>query len=329
MTADEKRMSIQGHLGELRVRLTRSVLCVLAGFMVAYAFHLELYELVCKPVRSSLAERGIYQLQALHVTESIFVYIKISIVAAVVGCAPIVLFQFWSFIAPGLYPRERKYVLPVALFSSIFFALGVLFAYFVLLPFVTGFLTDLTLSNESVNLQVTMQNVFSFSLLAMVLFGIIFELPIVMFFLSLFDVANHRQFIQFFRYFILLAFVVGALFTPPEPVSQVLMAVPMVALYGLGILIAFLVGRSARGEDGHRRPVGARIWTTVSIALLSIAVGIYALVRTLMPGPTPIQLLPETTTFAFGFNPSRIGASELNEELAALWMRSREERSLL
>ena len=226
------------HLVELRVRLTRAAIAVFVGFFVAYLFHIELFEIVIAPVKEALAERGIYSLQAIHVTESILVYLKLSVVAGIIGASPFVSYQFWSFIGPGLTPEERKYVTPVALFSTLFFLLGVAFSYYVLLPFVTGFLADLTMSSGSVNLQVTMANVFSFSLLSMLIFGVIFELPIAMFFLSLFGIFNYKQFASFFRYFIVISFVLSALLTPPDPVSQILMAIPMAALYGLGILIS-------------------------------------------------------------------------------------------
>ena len=133
-------MSLYGHLSELRSRLTWSLGAVFIGFFIAYGFHLELFDLVVYPVREALAERGLYRLQALHVTESIFVYLKLSAVVGIMGAFPFILYQIWAFISPGLLEEERRYVTPIVIFSSIFFALGVLFSYTVLLPFVTGFL---------------------------------------------------------------------------------------------------------------------------------------------------------------------------------------------
>ena len=279
-------MSLVGHLSELRVRLTYAALAVFVGFFVAYAFHLELFELIVFPVRDSLAERGLYRLQALHVTESIFVYLKLSVVVGLMGAFPFILYQIWAFIAPGLLEEERRYVTPIVVFSTLFFGLGVLFAYTVLIPFVTGFLTDLTIGSSGIELQVTVQNVFSFSLLSLLLFGLVFQLPILMFFLALLGVADHRSFAGFFRFFIVISFVIGAMLTPPEPVSQILMALPMNLLYGLGIVFAFLVGkRTVDPETNELRPIGMRVWLTVAGVMALFVGGIVGGVWLLQPAP--------------------------------------------
>lgn len=303
---DERRMSLFSHLSELRVRLTKAVLAIFIGFMVAYSFHLELFEIIVHPVRDALAERGLYQLQALHITESIFVYIKLSAVVGIMGAIPYILYQVWSFIAPGLLEEERRYVTPIVLFSTVFFALGISFSYTVLLPFVTGFLTDLTLASSAIELQVTVDNVFSFSLLSMLLFGLVFQLPILMVFLTLLGIANHKLFLGFYRYFIVLAFILSALLTPPEPVSQILMALPMILLYGLGVLIAYLLGtRKIDEETKILEPIGMRVWMTVIGVLLIVVGGIVGGVWFLQPGPKNTDLIPTDARLAIGLNPSK------------------------
>ena len=299
-------MSLYGHLAELRTRLTRALAAIFVGFFIGYAFHLELFDLVVAPVRDALADRGLYRLQALHVTESIFVYLKLSAVAGIMGAFPYILVQIWGFISPGLLDEERRYVTPIVLFSSLFFALGVLFSYSVLLPFVTGFLTDLTLGSSAIELQVTVENVFSFSLMSLLLFGVVFQLPILMFFLAMLGVATHKSFLSFYRYFIVISFVIGALLTPPEPVSQILMALPMNLLYGLGIVIAYLIGsRKKDPETGEFVPIGKRIWLIVTMVLSLFVGAIVGGVWLLQPGPRGSDLIPDTTQIAAGFNPSQ------------------------
>ena len=299
-------MSLYGHLSELRIRLTRALAAIFVGFFIGYAFHIELFDLVVAPVRDALADRGLYRLQALHVTESIFVYLKLSAVAGIMGAFPYILFQIWAFISPGLLDEERRYVTPIVLFSSLFFGLGVLFSYSVLLPFVTGFLTDLTMGSSAIELQVTVANVFSFSLMSLLLFGLVFQLPILMFFLALLGLATHKGFLSFYRYFIVISFVIGALLTPPEPVSQVLMALPMNLLYGLGIVIAYLLGaRKKDPETGEFAPIGKRIWLIVTVVLSLFVGGIVGGVWLLQPGPRGADLIPSTTQVVAGFNPAK------------------------
>ncbi len=309
-------MSLFGHLSELRVRLTYAAIAIFIGFFAAYAFHLELFELIVFPVRDSLAERGLYRLQALHVTESIFVYLKLSVVVGIMGAFPFILYQIWAFIAPGLLEEERRYVTPIVVFSTLFFGLGVLFAYTVLIPFVTGFLTDLTIGSSGIELQVTVQNVFSFSLLSLLLFGLVFQLPILMFFLALLGVADHRSFAGFFRFFIVISFVVGAMLTPPEPVSQILMALPMNLLYGLGIVFAFLVGkRQVDPETDELVPIGLRVWLTVGGVMALFVGGIVGGVWLLQPAPKGSELVPSQATVIAGIHPGQASEMGLVEPL--------------
>lgn len=298
----EARMSLVGHLTELKVRITRSILALLIGFVVAYSFHLEIFAFLTAPVREALADRGIYRLLSTEIMETLFAYLKASLVASIVVTGPFSIYQLWLFVAPGLLPEERKFVAPIAAFSGLFFLLGAAFAYYVLLPFVTGFMVDLALADGQVELKIKVSHAFSFTFSSLAVFGIIFEIPIAMFFLSLFGLADHRAFIRFFRFFIVIAFIVGAVLTPPEPASQVMLAVPMVALYGLGILIAWLIHRRPLDESGKRRAIGWQIWGTVSGALLVVAAAIGGIVWLLMPVPPTAELVPAAASWASGYN---------------------------
>lgn len=319
MSHDELRMTLVEHLGELRDRLVRIAVAVMVGFFATYAFHQELFNWLSEPIRSALAERGIYRLQAIEVAEAVFVYMKMALIAGAVLTSPYSFYQIWAFVAPGLLPEEKRYVIPISAFSTLFFLMGTAFAYWVLLPFVTGFLTDLTLEGGQVDLQVTMSSVYSFTFLALAVFGLIFQLPILMFFLSLFGIADYRKFVRVFRYFVVAAFVIGAILTPPDPISQTMMAVPMVALYGLGIVMSFFVGKRKYDESGRRKPISARLWWLVSGFILLLAGAIGLLTEWLRPGAEPLQLIPADARWAVGVHPEQLGDPALPTAMNTSW----------
>ena len=302
----QTEMTFTEHLVELRDRLTRSAIAVLIGFFVAYNWHVELFDLLAGPVLQGLAANGVYKLQALQITETIIVYMKVSIVASLICMAPYVLWQIWAFVAPGLLPHERRWIFPIVVFSSLFFFLGVAFAYTVMMPFMTSFLAGMTQEGGRVEMLMTISNAFSFSLMTLLLFGVIFELPLVIFFLSILGLVNHTRLIKFFRYFIVISFIVGAILTPPDPISQTLMAVPLIALYGIGILISFLVARR-RSEGGEGAPlVTGRLWATVVIALVFVGVGIWAIITMLRPALRPVDLVPREVALVSGVAPAHL-----------------------
>lgn len=319
MSHDELRMTLVEHLGELRDRLVRVAIAVTVGFFATYAFHQELFDWLSEPIRTALAERGIYRLQAIEVAEAVFVYMKMALIAGVVVTSPYSFYQIWAFVAPGLLPEEKRYIVPISAFSTLFFLMGTAFAYWVLLPFVTGFLTDLTLEGGHVELQVTMSSVYSFTFLALAVFGLIFQLPILMFFLSLFGIADYRKFVRLFRYFVVAAFVIGAILTPPDPISQTMMAVPMVALYGLGIVMSFFVGKREVDKNGQRTPISARLWWLVSGFILLLAGAIGLLTQWLRPGAEPLHLLPGETRWAVGVHMEQLGDPTLATTMNSLW----------
>lgn len=296
-------MTFTEHLVELRNCLTRSAIAVLLGFFVAYNWHLELFELIARPLLDGLAANGIFKLQALQITETIIVYVKVSAVAAVLGTSPYIFYQLWSFVGPGLLPHEQRWILPIATFSALFFFLGVSFAYKVMMPFMTGFLAEMTQEGGRVELVLTVSNAFGFSLTSMLLFGVIFELPLVIFFLSVLGVVNHTKLIKGFRYFVVVAFIVGAILTPPDPISQSLMAVPLIGLYGIGILISWLVGK----RKGDGAVAGGRFWATVVVALAFVGVVIGTLGVLLQPAPRAVELVPARVAMVSGVVPAHLG----------------------
>jgi sec-independent protein translocase protein TatC len=253
--SDSGVMSFREHLAELRSRLIRIAAIVTVGFFVCWSWRIELFGFLSGPIARALADNGVYHFQAIEITESIMVYVKTSVVAAAVLTSPLTFWQLWSFISPGLLQNERRFIIPVTAFTVIFFLIGCAFSYEVILPFITDWLVKLTLEGGQADVVVTLQNAYSTSFVFLLIFGAVFELPLVIFFLALFGIVTHKSLVGFFRYFVVISFIVGGILTPPDPLSQILMAVPLNVLYAFGILVAWGVDRS-RGEDG--RPTAGR-----------------------------------------------------------------------
>ena len=262
------------HFRELRDRLVYIAGVLLVAFMVAFTYHDFLFTLLAAPIKEALAEFGIFNFRAIELTETIFVYLKLSLVAAVIGTLPFTFYQFWSFIAPGLHETERAAITPLVFFSTFFFLLGVFFAYQIIIPFIARYLAELTIASPDVAMDVTVSSAFSFSLKLMLAFGVAFELPLVMFFLSFLGLVGWRKYVKFYRFFIVLSFIIGAVFTPPDPISQLLMAVPLNILYGVGIIASFFVSkRSEAGAKSFRVPSQVWLGLAVVLGVLGLAIG--------------------------------------------------------
>lgn len=262
-------MAFTEHLGELRDRLLRSVIAITVAFFVAYGFHEDLFRILAAPVLEGLRAHGIYKLQALQVTEAIVVYLQASLVGAVLLAIPYVFYQIWAFIAPGLLERERGAVLPIVGLVSAFFLLGVAFCYFVFLPMVVDFLVEFTVGTGDIALMPTVEKTFSLTTTFLLVFGLVFEMPLIMFFVAALGMVKVGAFLKFSRYFVIVAFIVAAIFTPPDPLSQLLMAVPLCALYMVGVAFAW-AGEALRrsGERGLAKAVVAGVFLVFTLAVV-------------------------------------------------------------
>ena len=265
---DDRTMSFTEHLAELRTRLLRSVIAVTVAFGVAWGFHDALFRALARPVLAGLRAHGIYSIQALQVTETIGVYLEVSLIASAVLAGPYILYQVWAFVAPGLYPRERRLVTPVVGLVSAFFVLGVVFAYFVFMPMVVDYLVGFTVAGGDITLLPTVERTFSLSVTFLLVFGLVFELPLLLFFLALLGVVDHNRLLRFGRYFVVVAFVVSAILTPPEPVSQVLMALPLAVLYFVGVAFAWVAGMvRAGGSRAVSRTVAGGVFAVFAASI--------------------------------------------------------------
>jgi len=229
---EEKSMSIVEHLEELRKVVVVSVIAVLISTMaIFFLFRDVLFMAAIKP----LADYGI-PVVFIGPTEALFSKLKISIIVGLLISLPVILWKVWSFVVPALHAKERRYVYMLVPASLLLFLLGVSFAYFTVLQIATRFL--LVTAAEGLEPMITVSKYISFLISFLLPFGIIFELPLVVFFLTHIGLINHNFLARNRRYAILIAFIIAAVFTPPDVVSQILLAAPMIILYEISIWVS-------------------------------------------------------------------------------------------
>ena len=219
--------------------------------------------------------------------------------------------------SPALQSQEKEFIIPVTAFTVIFFLIGAAFSYQIILPFVTDWLTKLSLEGGQVEVMVTLQNAYSTSFIFLLMFGLVFELPLVIFFLSLFEIVTARGLVAFFRYFVVLSVVIGAILTPPDPISQGLMAIPLNILYAFGILIAWGVERSRENAKEGETPNAGLTLTRLmgsSLLLLGIAAGLVVLFMESLPQRDLAYAMPQETRYAIGANPSVLASEGAVQE---------------
>ncbi|MBW6489224.1 twin-arginine translocase subunit TatC [Sulfurimonas sp.] len=245
---------IKPHLIELRKRLAISIGSLIVMFFVMFYFHEPILAWIVAPLNSALLEVGKVSIHAAdgmvttnQVGGAFFVALKVSFFAAIIGALPIILAQIWAFIAPALYANEKKMVLPFILGGTTMFAVGVLFAYYIVTPFGFDFL--ISFGSFKFTPLINIEDYVGFFTKIMFGFGIAFELPVFTYFLALLGMINDRQMIEFFRYAIILIFIVAALLTPPDILTQLLMALPLIFLYGVSILIVRAVNPAPVEEE--------------------------------------------------------------------------------
>ena len=233
-------MSLMEHLDELRTRIIRAVIYLLCGFVVAYIFHERLYGFVQAPL-----DQLKIPLNFTHPTDGLNLYLKTSLVAGAIIASPFILYQIWLFISPGMYANEKKYVWPFMSATIGLFLTGAWFGYRWVLP---GAIKILVLDfGKRFHPILTIEDYTGFFMAVILGLGICFELPILIFFLSLFGIVDARFLLKHFRYAVLIIFVIAAIICPsPEPTAMCLFALPMLALYFLGVGVAYFVHPSRR-----------------------------------------------------------------------------------
>ncbi len=278
---DEKRLPFLEHLYELRDRLVRVAIVLAICIVACFPFAQHIFDFVAQPLVS-----GMKTSPSLHIqtpTEVFFVYLKLSLAAGCILAAPYILYQIWMFVAPGLYKRERRIGVAFVFLGTFFFLIGIGFAYYIVLPFGFAYLLGYAYEREHFsvlervagvyNLQVDysvaqfaravikptimMEKYISIVTKLLLAFGLVFELPLVLYFLAKVRLVDHRKLWRFFRYWIVIAFLLAAILTPPDLITQAMMAAPLIVMYLSGIVVAWVVTvRRDRREAKESQAMG-------------------------------------------------------------------------
>lgn len=257
------QMPLTAHLEELRWRLIKALLAISVAFIAVYNFSDVLFEILTRPL-TALPEAGIEggaakaaQLIGTGVTEAFFTKLKVSAIAALFLASPVIFYQLWLFVAPGLYDTEKRYARPFVFFATIFFIMGAVFCYFVVFP--VGYRFFLAeYATIGVAPQIRISEYLSFTARMLLAFGMTFELPVITFFLARLGLVTHTMMLSYFRYAVLVIVIVAAVLTPgPDVASQMLMAGPLLVLYILSIGVAYVFARTpapAEAADDDTTP---------------------------------------------------------------------------
>jgi len=242
-------MPLTEHLRELRERLIRALLAVAVGFAACYNFAEALFDFLTLPLVGLESAGTTIRLIGTGVPEAFFTKLKVAAIGGVFLASPMILYQLWAFVVPGLYDSEKRYARPFVFFGTLFFFAGAGFCYAVVLPLGYQFFLEQYVS-IGVAPEIRISEYLTFTSRLLLAFGATFEMPVVAFFLARIGLITHRTLLDAGRYAIVIIFIVAAILTPPDVVSQVLMAGPLLVLYVISIGVAYLAGRRpASGAD--------------------------------------------------------------------------------
>ena len=241
---NDGKQPFMSHLEELRKRLVICAISVGIGFVIAYFFSERLFQILVMPLQQNMEEGQ--RLIFTNLPEMFFAYLKTALVAGILASAPIIFYQLYMFVAPGLYRHEKRLVIPFVISSTLLFVGGSLFGYFVVFPF--GFRFFLGFANAYIQALPSVKEYFSFAIKLLFAFGVVFELPVVAFFLGKMGILTPDFMRQKRKYAILLTFALGAILTPPDVVTQCMMAGPLIVLYEISIIVVRMA-RSGKSKD--------------------------------------------------------------------------------
>jgi sec-independent protein translocase protein TatC len=245
-----ERMPLLDHLFELRDRLVRIIGFAVVGCIICFAFAEPIWGLLVRPMNQALAVSGRGTMAITEPLEGFMTYLKVAGLAGVGLASPFIFHQIWAFVAPGLYPDEKKTVIPLAVASTFLFLGGAAFGYFVIFDFAFPFFLEVTESlGEDIEAVLSISAYLGLATKLLLAFGACFQLPIVLYFLARVGLVDHRDLFNSFRYAVVVMFVVSAIITPPDIISQCLMAGPLIVLYGVGIVLAYFFSTKVRDED--------------------------------------------------------------------------------
>lgn len=244
---DDKALPLTDHLSELRSRVGKILIAWAIATGLCWSYAEDLFRVLLEPAIAALGPDG-GKLQAISPAEIFFTYLKVALLTGFVSTVPVFFWQIWSFIAPGLYPSEKRVALPFVLVASALFVAGAVFAHQLVFPAVFSFFASYRA--DFVEPSWTMREVFSMTTQLILAFGICFEMPVLVFFLAMSGIVTPRQLLGWTKYAVLASFIVAAVLTPtPDAVTQTLLAGPLVALYLLGVGVAWLFGAKQKQAE--------------------------------------------------------------------------------
>jgi sec-independent protein translocase protein TatC len=241
---EEKKQTFIEHLEELRKRLIISLIAVVIGFVICYIFSKEIFQLLMIPLQKALPPEASMIFTSLP--EAFFTYLKVAVLAGIFLASPVVLYQIWLFVAPALYSHEKRYVIPFVILSTLLFIGGAAFGYFIVFPF--GFKFFMSFATDLIKPMPKLKEYLSFCSLLLLTFGMVFELPLFILFLTKLGVVDAKTLSRNRRYVIVAIFTVAAILTPPDVVTQLMMAAPLLVLYEASIWIAKIFGKKKEAE---------------------------------------------------------------------------------
>lgn len=245
--SNDDRMPFMQHLEELRKRLITSAIAIGVGFLASYAFKEQIFEILMQPWIKAMPKGHEAKLIYTAPHEAFFTYMKVSFIAGTGLAVPVILYQVWRFIAPGLYENEKRYLLPIVFFSSLFFLGGAMFGYFFVFP--VGFQFFASFASDYITPMVSTKEFLTFSVRLLLAFGFVFELPIFAFFLARLGLISAQFLRRQRKIAIVLIFIIAGVLTPgPDVFSQLLMAGPLLILYELSVLICHMFGKKPQPE---------------------------------------------------------------------------------
>lgn len=236
---EDDKAPFTAHLEELRKRLITCFIAVGVGFVLSYGFKEKLFQILVRPLLRVMETDD--KLIFTGLPEAFFTYLKVAFLSGVMLVAPVIIYQFWMFVAPGLYEKEKRALLPIIFLSTIFFIGGSLFGYFIVFPW--GFKFFLGFATDYIRPLPSMKEYLSFSAKLLLAFGLVFELPLVLTFLAKLGLVSVDTLKKNRKYALLLFFAGAAILTPPDVVTQIMMAIPMMLLYEISILGARVFGK--------------------------------------------------------------------------------------
>ena len=236
---------LKPHIADLRKRLTISTITVVIMFFACFSFYEPILEWMMAPVKHALPVGT--SMIAVEIQETFFTAMKVAFFAGFIISLPVIFWQLWLFLAPGLYDHEKKLVVPFVFFATLMFLLGASFAYYIVVP--VGFDFLIAFGNSVVSVLPSIGKYVGFFTKLLIGFGIAFELPVITFFLAKIGLVNDQMLKDFFRYAVVLIFIISAILTPPDVISQVLMAAPLLILYGVSIYIAKVFNPAQKEEE--------------------------------------------------------------------------------